>query len=129
MPTVTTPTAAVPDTMMPFGQMPFGQMPFGQMPFGQMMDPLAMSRLAFDWWRLCMESSQVIALRSMRMMQGGAVAQREAVRMVSEKWETAALLGMSAATGQAGNTPETAMRGAMQRYQTKVSANRRRLSR
>ena len=119
MPTVTTPTAAVPDTMMPFGQMPFGQM----------MDPLAMSRLAFDWWRLCMESSQVIALRSMRMMQGGAVAQREAVRMVSEKWETAALLGMSAATGQAGNTPEAAMRGAMQRYQTKVSANRRRLSR
>lgn len=92
-------------------------------------DPFSMSSLAFDWWRLWYESSQVIALRSIRMMQGGAVAQREAVRMVSEKWETATLLGMSAASGQAGNTPEAAMRGAMQRYQTKVSANRRRLSR
>lgn len=93
------------------------------------LDPFAMADLACDWWRLWYESSQVIALRSMRMIGGGAIAQREAVRMVSEKWETAALLGMSAAAGQAGNTPEAAMRGAMQRYKAKVSANRRRLTR
>ena len=95
----------------------------------EFLDPFAMSSLALDWWRLWYESSQVIALRSMRMMQGGALARGEAVRMVAEKWETAALLGMSAAAGQAGDTPEAAMRGAMRRYQAKVSANRRRLAR
>lgn len=93
------------------------------------LNPFAVSSLAFDWWRLWFESSQVIAMRSMRMMQGGTLAQREAVRMVSEKWETAALLAMQTSAGQNGRTPEAAMRGAMRRYQTKVSANRRRLSR
>ena len=91
--------------------------------------PFQMSRLAFDWWRLWFETSQVIALRSMRMMQGGALAQREAVRMVSEKWETAALVAMRAATGQGGTSAETMMSGAMRRYRSRVSANRRRLTR
>ena len=108
---------------------PFGETPFAQMPFGQMMDAMAMSRLAFDWWKLCFDSTQVIALRSMRMMQGGALAQHEAVRMVSEKWETATLVVMNASSGKGGTTPEALMRGAMQRYQTKVSSNRRRLTR
>ena len=63
---------------MPTATTPNPFMPFGQMPFGQMMDPMAMSRLAFDWWKLCFDSTQVIALRSMRMMQGGALAQHEA---------------------------------------------------
>lgn len=93
------------------------------------MNPFAAASMAFEWWRLWYESSQVIAMRSMRMMQGGAIAQREAVRMVSEKWETAALIAMRASTGQGGRTPDAMMRGAMRRYRSRVSANRRRLMR
>lgn len=96
-------------------------------PFG--ISPFSMSSLAFEWWRLWAESAQVIALRSMRMMQGGAVAQREAVRMVSEKWETAALVGMRAMSGESGRTAMVATQKAMRQYRTRVSANRRRLVR
>lgn len=91
--------------------------------------PFSMGSLAFEWWRLWMESTQVIALRSMRMMQGGAVAQREAVRMVSEKWETAALVGMKAMSGDGGHTAMVATQKAVRQYRSRVSANRRRLVR
>jgi len=93
------------------------------------MNPFAAASFAFECWRLWYESSQVIAMRSLRMMQGGALAQREAVRMVSEKWETAALLTMRASTGHAGRTPEAFMRHAVRNYRTRVSHNRRRLMR
>ena len=37
-----------------------------------------------SWW-FGMEAAQVIGLRTLRMMQGGPLAQREFSRMVSEK--------------------------------------------
>lgn len=94
----------------------------------QATNPFAMASLAFDCWQLWFESSQVIALRTMRLMQGGALAQREAVRMVSEKWEAATYVGFCSMTGQGGDTPEAIAQRAVRHYRTRVSANRRRLT-
>ena len=54
--------------------------------------------LSFNMWRLGLEAQTVMALRMMRLAAGGAAAQREAARMVSEKRAAAVQAGLTAAT-------------------------------
>ncbi|MEO5706731.1 MAG: hypothetical protein ABIT10_12520 [Alteraurantiacibacter sp.] len=85
--------------------------------------------LAAEMWQLGFEAWQVIGWRSWRMMQGGAAAHDESVRMVSEKWQANMELGMAAMAGEGGATPEAQARKAVRHYQKRVTANRKRLSR
>lgn len=85
--------------------------------------------MMFGWWKTGMdmamlgfESQGVIAQRMMMMAMGGPAAQREAERMVTEKFwavgETALMVASGASNGKViGN------------YRRKVQANARRLGR
>ncbi|GJD61235.1 hypothetical protein [Methylobacterium frigidaeris] len=79
-------------------------------------------RLGFDTVRLGLEAQTVVALRLAKLSCGGAAAQAEAQRMVTEKLEAAAEAAMTLATG---GTAERVVRD----YRRKVQANARRLSR
>ncbi|MGX7704107.1 hypothetical protein [Methylobacterium sp. Gmos1] len=79
-------------------------------------------RLGFDTVRLGLEAQTVVALRLAKLSLGGAAAQVEAQRMVTEKLEAAAEAAMTIATG---GTAERVVRD----YRRKVRANARRLSR
>ena len=86
-------------------------------------------QLAFDGWMLAGEMSMVIWLRSMRLMMGGRLAEREAERMVSEKlMANAALLPAMMAGGMHQSAQDLTAR-AIAHYRKPVRANRRRLSR
>jgi hypothetical protein len=84
----------------------------------------------FDsWMRLMMtsvlawqEAQVVMTLRTLRLAQGGVIAQREAVRMVVEKSAAMAEAAMIVATG---GSAEKVLQG----YRLRVRANKRRLSR
>ena len=78
--------------------------------------------LAFEMARLQAEANTVIALRMMRFMQGGKIAEREARRMVAEKGFAMAEATMMLATGGSAKK-------AVRRVRSRVSNNRRRLSR
>ncbi len=79
-------------------------------------------RLGFDTVRLGLEAQTVVALRLAKLSLGGAAAQDEAQRMVTEKLEAAAEAAVTLATG---GTAERVVRD----YRRKVRANARRLSR
>lgn len=83
--------------------------------------------LAFDSWRLGVESSAVIAMRMARMSAGGEAAATEARLMVAEKMEAMAQLQMRALTGTLGATPERQARATVAHYRKAVGKNRRRL--
>ena len=92
--------------------------------------PIADAR---QWTRLWVDSSllladaaTVMAMRSWRMMLGGAVADREAERMVAEKVEAMFELAGALASGRV-RTPAVAARKAVSVYGKRVRANRRRL--
>lgn len=85
--------------------------------------------LSFDAWRLGVEASQVVALRTMALAAGGPVAEAEARRMVAEKADAAMSLAALGATGALGLTAPRVAQGAMRVVRRKVRANRRRLSR
>lgn len=85
--------------------------------------------LAFDTWALGVEASAVIGLRMMKLAAGGAAAQAEAQRMVSEKVVAGLTLPMLAATGQLGASAPAVASGSLTHLRRKVRANRRRLSR
>jgi hypothetical protein len=70
---------------------------------------------------LALEAQQVMALRATRLAAGGAAAQTEAARMVSEKVVAYAEASTMLALGK---SPHTVMR----RYRTLVRANSRRLT-
>ena len=84
--------------------------------------------IGFDAWRLGLEASAVIGLRTLRIAQGGEAARVEAERMVSEKLEAGIALQALAASGGLGLTPARASARTLAHYRRKVSANRRRLS-
>jgi hypothetical protein len=81
-----------------------------------------------SWWKLgmdatllAMESQQVIGLRLAKLSLGGAAAQAEAQRMVTEKIVAANEAALLIATG--GSTARV-----VAGYRRKVRANARRLS-
>jgi hypothetical protein len=82
----------------------------------------AWMNLAFDSVSLCRDAQAVIGLRLFKLSAGGARANSEARRMVTEK-------GLAAAQAFSviafGGSPEKVLRG----YRKAVRANRRRLSR
>ncbi len=84
--------------------------------------------IGLDAWRLGLEASTVIGLRTLRLSQGGARSHVEAERMVAEKLEAAAALQVLAMTGGLGATPASASAKTLAHYRRKVSANRRRLA-
>lgn len=86
--------------------------------------------LSQDVWRLWMEASAVIGLRSMRIMQGGKLAEREAKLMLDEKLLANATLGFALLPAiMAAATPAMLASEGLGHYGKRVSANRRRLSR
>ena len=80
--------------------------------------------------RLGFEAQHVIALRMMRLAAGGALAHREAQRMVVEKSAALMTAQMAAAAAlMGGHGPRTAAARALRPYKRAVSRNRQRLSR
>ena len=84
------------------------------------------SRLMFDASRLWADAGMVVALRSWRMMAGGAAAERELRQMVSEKVEAGTELAGALAGGRV-RSPKAAARKALSVYGKHVRGNRRRL--
>ena len=80
-----------------------------------------------DAWRLGLEASTVIGLRTLKIAQGGAAGEAEAERMVREKMEAGLALQALALTGGLGASPASASSRTLAHYKRKVSANRRRL--
>ena len=78
--------------------------------------------LAADGARLGFETQRVIGLRLLRLGGGGAAAQTEASRMVTEKMTAFTEAAVTIATG---GCPRKVIR----RYRARVKANARRLSR
>ncbi|MGB3797265.1 MAG: hypothetical protein WA957_13295 [Alteraurantiacibacter sp.] len=85
--------------------------------------------LAFDGWMLGAQMGTVIWLRSLRMMNGGKLAEREAQRMVSEKLTAGMTLLPAIMAGGLTQSAEAATGRALAHYEKPVNANRRRLSR
>lgn len=89
----------------------------------------AWTRLGWDMWMLGAEASSVIALRTLKLAAGGAAANTEAERMVSEKIAAAVELSGQALLGQLGTTMPGMGSKTVAGYRKKVRANRRRLTR
>ena len=85
--------------------------------------------LAVESWMLGAEMSMVIWLRTLRMMTGGAIAEREAERMVSEKVTAGMRFWPAMMAGGFDQSGEEMTRRALAHYGPPVRANRRRLSR
>jgi hypothetical protein len=79
-------------------------------------------KLAADSVQLSLEAQQVIGLRLMKIAAGGAAAQTEAARMITEKVTAAAEALGTLSTGGSGQR-------IVRRYRTHVKANKRRLTR
>lgn len=84
--------------------------------------------IGFDAWRLGVEASAVVGLRTLKIAQGGETGRAEAERMVREKVEAALALQTLAMTGGLGLTPASASLRTLAHYRRKVRANRRRLT-
>jgi hypothetical protein len=85
--------------------------------------------IGFDTWRLGMEASTVIGLRTLAIARGGAAASAESERMVSEKVAAGLSLQAMALSGALGLSPAAASARTLAFYRRKVNANRRRLMR
>jgi hypothetical protein len=80
--------------------------------------------------QLSFEAQNVIALRMMRLVTGGAAAPIEARRMIAEKITTGVEAGAVAASSVASGHRNAAVAGKILRVvQKRVHANKRRLSR
>ena len=85
--------------------------------------------LAMESWKLWADASAVIWMRGVRIAQGGALADREAERMVQEKLTANMMLGWSLWPVLAsGGSEEALMRRSVAHYGKTVRANRRRLA-
>lgn len=84
--------------------------------------------MAWNAWSLGIEASTVIGLRTMKIAAGGAAAETEARRMVSEKVDAGLTLQAAALTGGLGFTPHGVGAKTLNHYRRIVRANRRRLA-
>ncbi|MEL7690678.1 hypothetical protein [Citromicrobium bathyomarinum] len=91
--------------------------------------PKTWPELAVESWMLGAEMGMVIWLRTLRMMSGGKIAEREARLMVSEKMTAAMTLMPALMAGGANQSAEKTTSRALAHYGKPVRANRRRLSR
>lgn len=79
-------------------------------------------------WEVMIESSQVIALRTIKIASGGPAAESEIRLMIEEKITAAAQLHKRALHGSLSQTHAVAVAQSLDHYGKKVAANRRRLS-
>ena len=84
--------------------------------------------LGFDAWMLGVESSAVIARRTMQAAFGAPGAADEASRMVAEKFDAAFAWQKLAFTGSLGLHPAAAASRTVSHYRRRVRANNRRLA-
>ncbi len=84
--------------------------------------------IAFNAWMLGIEAATVIGLRTLKLVAGGAAAETEARRMVSEKNEAVLTLQGMAVTGGLGFTVPAVAAKTLTHYRRKVRANSRRLA-
>ncbi|HEY3813299.1 MAG TPA: hypothetical protein VGL66_08725 [Caulobacteraceae bacterium] len=84
--------------------------------------------LSVDAWSLGLEANMVIGLRMMKLAAGGAAAQAEVQRMVSEKTDAGVALMTKGMVGALGLSPQDVVAKSLTHYRRKVRANRRRLS-
>jgi hypothetical protein len=86
--------------------------------------------LAMKAWQIGLEAQSVIILRMLRLAAGGARAEAEASRMVTEKILAAGEAQMGAPTAaMRGHKKHVVVGKAVNVYRKRVRANRRRLSR
>ena len=86
--------------------------------------------VAMEMTRLGIEAQTVIALRTARLMTGGAASEAECSRMVSEKMQAAADAGLSRMVGTLQGRSQAAIATQVTKaYRRQVAANRRRLMR
>ena len=81
-----------------------------------------MMKVWFDAAILAAECQSVVALRMMKLMSGGRAGEREARRMIEEKFHAAAEAGMTMWTGGSAGA-------VVKGYRRRVRRNARRLSR
>jgi hypothetical protein len=86
-------------------------------------------QIGLSAWALGAEASAVVALRTLKLMQGGIAAEAESRRMIEEKLKAAFELQTKAITGGLQGAPHTIVDRTLKHYRRKVRANRRRLSR
>ncbi|KQW71987.1 hypothetical protein ASE17_03695 [Phenylobacterium sp. Root77] len=94
-----------------------------------MFNPNPWLKLSIDTFWLGAESSQVVALRMMKLAGGGSGAAAEAQRMVAEKVSAAMAAQTQLALGAMSGSPHAGPAKAVALYRRKVRANRRRLAR
>lgn len=87
------------------------------------------SELAFDSWMLAGEMSVVVWLRSVRLLSGGKLAEREAERMISEKIAANAAFLPALMAGGARQSARDMAAFTLDYYGKPIRANRRRLTR
>lgn len=86
--------------------------------------------VAMEMTRLGVEAQTVIALRTAKVMLGGAAAEAECGLMVSEKMQAAADAGLSIMVGTMQGRSQAAIANQVTKaYRRKIAANRRRLTR
>jgi L-rhamnose isomerase len=92
---------------------------------------MALPLLSLFWKSafLAMEAQQVMALRMIRLAQGGAPAEREMRLMMSEKIKAATQTAVKSTLAMArGNGGLSIASDTVRSYRTRVRKNRRRLS-
>ncbi|HYP62842.1 MAG TPA: hypothetical protein VEQ16_03085 [Acidocella sp.] len=92
-------------------------------------NPWAFTSMAMQSAMLTFEANQVIAMRLAKLAMGGAYANREAERMVTEKVQAMAEAGRAVTMAALGGKSNLGGDKVVKLYRRKVRANRRRLSR
>ena len=82
----------------------------------------------YDLWALGMESAMVMTMRGMKVAAGGAAAEAEMLRMVSEKVQAGIELQALALRGALGSTMPGLVSKTTKHYRKRVRANHRRLT-
>jgi hypothetical protein len=82
----------------------------------------------YDLWVLGMESATVMTMRGLKVAAGGAAAQAEMSRMVSEKMQAGLDLQALALRGALGATMPELVSKTTRHYRKRVRANHRRLT-
>ena len=82
----------------------------------------------YDLWVLGMESAAVMTMRGLKVAAGGAAAETEMARMVSEKVRAGLDLQALALRGALGATMPELVSKTTKHYRKRVRANHRRLS-
>jgi hypothetical protein len=82
----------------------------------------------FDLWVLGMEAAAVMTMRGMKVAAGGAAAEAEVARMVSEKMQAGLDLRALAFRGALGSSMPELVAKTTKHYRKRVRANHRRLT-